>query len=272
VTGETTAQDVAVRASQLTKRFGSFTAVSRLDLTIRYGEIFGLLGPNGAGKSTTIKMLITLLAPTSGTAVIAGFDVADSSMDVRRRIGYVPQMLSADGGLTGRENLTLSARLYGMPRHERSENIRHALKFMGLEAHADKLVKAYSGGMIRRLEIAQALLHHPAVLVLDEPTIGLDPVARHAVWERLKVLRRDLGLTVLITTHDMEEADELCDELVILHHGKKIVAGKPADLKAAIGPDATLDDVFTSSCGVIIQESGDFRNVNQTRRTARRLG
>jgi ABC-2 type transport system ATP-binding protein len=270
--GPAAAAYLAVHTSKLTKRFGSYAAVSHLDLQIAYGRIFGLLGPNGAGKSTTIKMLITLLPPTSGTAAVAGFGVADSPLEVRRRIGYVSQMLSADGALTGYENLLLSSRLYGMPRREREGAIKKALKFIDLDEQASKLVKAYSGGMIRRLEIAQALLHRPAVLILDEPTIGLDPMARHAVWERLKALNKEMGMTILITTHDMEEADELCDELVILHRGKKVVSGRPEELKAALGADATLDDVFSRACGAVIQESGDFRSVNQTRRTARRLG
>jgi ABC-2 type transport system ATP-binding protein len=246
--------------------------VDRLDLEILPGEIIGLLGPNGAGKSTTIKMLTTLVEPTSGSAFVAGFDVARDSMGVRRRIGYVPQMLSADGALTGRENLNLSARLYGIPATQRREQIGRAFEFMGLESFADKLVKEYSGGMIRRLEIAQALLHRPAVLFLDEPTSGLDPMARAALWERLTGLRRELGLTVLITTHDMEEADVLCDRLGLMHHGKMMVVGAPADLKARVGPKAELDEVFAHFCGGTIQDGGNYRDVKQSRRTARRLG
>jgi ABC-2 type transport system ATP-binding protein len=181
-------------------------------------------------------------------------------------------MLSADGALTGRENLALSAKLYRMLKSERSARIDEALKFMGLEESAKRLVKAYSGGMIRRLELAQAMLHHPAVLFLDEPTIGLDPVAKRIVWERLLDLRQDYNMTVLITTHDMEEADQLCDELAILHEGRIATIGKPADLKTAISPTATLDDVFAHCCGVLITEGGNYRDVRRTRSTATRLG
>jgi ABC-2 type transport system ATP-binding protein len=262
----------AVRTSRLTKRFAALAAVDGLDLEIARGEIFGLLGPNGAGKSTTIKMLTTLTEPTSGTGAVAGFDVAASPVEVRRSIGYVPQMLSADGALTGRENLDLSGRLYGMRGTARDEQVLAALQFMDLEAVADTLVRAYSGGMIRRLEIAQALLHRPAVLFLDEPTIGLDPLARAAVWERLKQLRRERGITILITTHDMEEADELCDRLGLMHRGKMTVCGAPAELKAQVGPDAQLDDVFARFCGGSIHGGGDYGDVSRTRRTARRLG
>ncbi len=256
----------------LLRKFGQQTAVDRLNLKIRYGQIFGLLGPNGAGKSTTIKMLTTILGPTSGAAIIAGFDVVAESAQVRRRIGYVPQMLSADGALTGRENLVLSAKLYRMPRAERATRIDEALVFMGLENYAKNLVKTYSGGMIRRLELAQAMLHHPTVLFLDEPTIGLDPMAKRIVWDRLLDLRRDYNMTVLITTHDMEEADQLCDELAILHEGKVAIVGQPNDLKTAISPTATLDDVFVHCCGVQITEGGNYRDIRRTRSTVTRLG
>jgi len=248
------------------------TAVDALNLHIRQGIIFGLLGPNGAGKSTTIKMLTTLLDPTSGTACVAGHDIVKSAAAVRRSIGYVPQLVSADGALTGYENLNLSARLYGISRAERKERIAEALQFMGLADSAHRLVKTYSGGMIRRLEVAQAMLHRPAVLFLDEPTVGLDPVARQTVRDRLLELRRDFDMTVLISTHAMDEADELCDELAILHLGKVAAVGKPAELKAAVAPDATLDDVFAHFAGATIQEEGNYRDIRQTRSTARRLG
>lgn len=256
----------------LTRKFGQLTAVDRINLSVGHGQIFGLLGPNGAGKSTTIKMLTTLLDPTSGTAKVAGFDVVTEPAQVRRRIGYVPQMLSADGALTGRENLVLSAKLHRMPRSERAARIDEALKFMGLEDSANRIVKTYSGGMIRRLELAQAMLHHPTVLFLDEPTIGLDPVAKRIVWDRLRDLRQDYNMTVLITTHDMEEADQLCDELAILHEGKVAIVGRPNDLKTAISPAATLDDVFAHFSGGLITEGGTYRDVRRTRSTATRLG
>lgn len=262
----------AIKTHELTRRFGNLTAVDGIELRVPYGEIFGLLGANGAGKSTVIKMLTTLLSPTSGSAEVGGYDIIKSPAEVRRSIGYVSQLLSADGALTGYENLLLSARLYGLPGAERSTRITDALDFMGLADSARKLVKTYSGGMIRRLELAQAMLHHPAILFLDEPTIGLDPVARHTVWDRLRDLRRDFGITVLITTHDMEEAETLCDELAILHAGKISVVGKPAALRAGLGEDATLDDVFAHYAGGLIHESGSFSDIAQTRRTARRLG
>ncbi len=265
----------AIVTRDLTRRFGDVLAVDRLNLEIMRGETFGLLGPNGAGKSTTIKMLTTLLPPTSGTASVVGFDIVHDPAAVRRRIGYVPQLLSADGALTGRENLVLSSRIYGMPRRERGRRIDEALEFMGLADAGKRLVRTYSGGMIRRLELAQAMLHRPDVLFLDEPTIGLDPVARQSVWERLAGLRENFGTTVLITTHDMEEADALCARIAIMHRGRVAVTGTPADLKASVGHDATLNDVFARYSGSSMQEPHDgesFRDIGRTRRTARRLG
>jgi ABC-2 type transport system ATP-binding protein len=265
---------LAIETSGLTRRFGDLTALDHLDLQIPYGQIFGLLGPNGAGKSTTIKMLATLLEPTSGTARVAGFDILQAPAQVRRRIGYVPQLVSADGGLTGWENLDFSGRLYGIHGAERKNRIAEALQFVNLTESANKLVKTYSGGMIRRLEIAQAMLHRPAVLILDEPTVGLDPVARRSVWERLLDLRQTFGMTILISTHGMDEADELCDELAILHLGKIAAVGNPAKLKESVGPEATLDDVFARYSGVSIQEGGGttYRDIRQARRSASRLG
>lgn len=267
-----TAEAPAVETRELTRRFGDFTAVDHINLQISYGQIFGLLGPNGAGKSTTVKMLTTLSEPSSGSARVGSYDVQKSAPEVRRIIGYVPQMLSADGGLTGRENLMLSAKLYGMERKSRDGRIAEALEFMGLTDAGNKLVKTYSGGMIRRLELAQAMLHQPAVLFLDEPTIGLDPVARHTVWERLRDLRREYRMTILITTHDMDEADVLCDVLALMHHGKIAVAGDPERLKAELGEGATLDDVFVHYSGASIEEGGNYHDIRQTRRTASRLG
>ena len=262
----------AIKASELTRQFGHLTAVDHVELRVPYREIFGLLGANGAGKSTVIKMLTTLLPPTSGSAEVGGFDIIEFPGEVRRCIGYVSQLLSADGALTGYENLRLSAKLYGLPKAERGERITDALDFMGLTDSARKLVKTYSGGMIRRLELAQAMLHRPAILFLDEPTIGLDPVARHTVWDRLLDLRRDYGMTVLITTHDMEEAETLCDKLAILHRGRVSVVGRPAELRSGLGAGATMNDVFAHYAGGLIHESGTFSEVAQTRRTARRLG
>lgn len=270
--GDRDAGEAAVRTIGLTRLFGSLAAVDHVDLVIPYGEIFGLLGANGAGKSTLIKMLTTLLPPTSGHAQVGGFDIVGAPALVRGRIGYVPQLLSADGALTGYENLLLSAKLYGLPREERHDRIEEALDFMGLADSAKRLAKTYSGGMIRRLELAQAMLHRPAILFLDEPTIGLDPVARHVVWERLRELRSGYGMTVLITTHDMEEAETLCGELAIMHGGRIAVIGKPLELRAGLGPTASLNDVFAHYAGGGISDGGDFSGAVRTRRTARRLG
>ena len=262
----------AVETHDLVRHFGEVRAVSHLNLRVQKGIIYGMLGPNGAGKSTTIKMLTTLLDPTAGTARVAGYDIVRQSADVRRSIGYVPQLVSADGGLTGYENLLLSSQLYGIPRSERKRRIEDALEFMDLGDAARRLVKTYSGGMIRRLELAQAMLHRPAVCFLDEPTVGLDPMARQTLRDRLLELRHDYEMTILISTHAMDEADELCDELAILHLGKVAAVGSPAELKAAVAPDATLEDVFVHFAGATMQEEGNYRDIRQARSTARRLG
>ena len=246
------AQQPAVATKALTRRFDGLVAVDRLDLEIESGIIFGLLGPNGAGKSTIVKMLTTLLPPSSGTAIVAGHDIVREAAQVRRNIGYVPQLVSADADLTAYENLLLSAKLYDVPRTERDDRIADALSFMGLTDAARALVRTYSGGMVRRLEVAQALLHRPAVLFLDEPTTGLDPMARHAVWERLRESRTRFAMTVLITTHDMEEAEQLCNRLAIMHGGHLAAIGTAAELKRGIGPEATLDDVFAHFAGGVI--------------------
>jgi ABC-2 type transport system ATP-binding protein len=259
----------------LTRRFGELTAVDNLTVSVASGEVFGLLGPNGAGKTTAIKMLTTLLRPTSGEASVAGFDIARQASDVRRIIGYVPQLISADGMLTGYENLMVFARLYDVPRAERKSRVLEGLSFMGLDDAANKLVRTYSGGMIRRLEIVQSILHRPKVLFLDEPTVGLDPLARKALWEHISELRSERGTTIFLTTHFMEEADHLCNRVAIMHHGKLVALGAPAELKASIGGDGTtLEDVFIHFTGNMLEpESGvDYRETRRTRRTAERLG
>ena len=260
-----------ISTAKLSRRFDGLTAVDNLTFSVSAGTIFGLLGPNGAGKSTLIKMLTTLLPPSSGTATVAGFDILSQPRDVRRHIGYVSQMLSADGELTGYENLLISARLYGLSRSDRAERISQALEFMQLQDARHRLVKQYSGGMIRRLEIAQSMLHRPPVLFLDEPTVGLDPAAKHSVWQRILDLKQELGTSVLMTTHDMEEADHLCDTIAFMHQGKLLTTGSPAELKTALGPGANLDDVFIHYAGTTIVEGGILRDVAQTRHTARRL-
>jgi ABC-2 type transport system ATP-binding protein len=267
-----TGGDVVVTTIGLTRRFGDFAAVDHVDLEIRHGEVFGLLGRNGAGKTTMIKMLITLLAPSEGTATIAGFDLLTQASRVRRVIGYVPQMISADPSLTAWENLSVFARPYHVPRSQRRARTEEALAFMGLEPAAHQLVRDFSGGMVRRLEIAQSMLHQPAVLFLDEPTVGLDPAARHAVLDELRRVIAARGTTLVLTTHDMQEADELCDQVAIMHHGRIVVEGTPTELKATIGPDATLDDVFIAYGGEAEESEGGFREAARTRRAIGRLG
>lgn len=265
--------ETMVEVSSLLKRFGEQAAVDHVTFTIQKGEVFGLLGPNGAGKSTIIKMLTTLLPPTSGHASVVGYDVTAQPMLVRQRIGYVPQALSADGTLTGQENLMVFAALYDLPRSTRADRVREALSFMGLQDAAHKLVRMYSGGMIRRLEVAQAMLHHPQLLFLDEPTVGLDPVARNAVWEHLSQLRSETGMTIFLTTHYMDEADNLCDRIAIMNLGKIVALGNPAELKASTGnPASTLDEVFAHYTGNTLESGGTYRDTARTRRTARRLG
>jgi ABC-2 type transport system ATP-binding protein len=263
----------AVRCRGLRKRFGDNIAVDGIDLDVACGEIVGLLGPNGAGKTTAIRMLTTLTPPDEGSLEVFGRDVRRHPIATRRAIGYVPQQLSADAALTGRENVSLFARLFDVPRKERRARVDEALESMGLADAAGRLAGTYSGGMIRRLELAQALINRPRLLVLDEPTIGLDPTGRESVWERVDALRQSGGMTVLITTHYMEEADSTCDRVALMHRGRIRAVGSPAELKAALGRGATLDAVFRHFTGDVLESAGgDLRDVRSTRRTARRLG
>ncbi|SBT42983.1 ABC-2 type transport system ATP-binding protein [Micromonospora narathiwatensis] len=267
------APEDVVAISGLTRRFGQATVVDHVDLVVPRGVAFGLLGPNGAGKTTMIKMLITLLAPSDGTATIAGCDIRTQPARVRRLVGYVPQLLSADGSLTAEENLLVFARLYHLPRSQRRARIDEALASVGLEGSARELVRNFSGGMVRRLEIVQSMLHRPPVLFLDEPTIGLDPAARRDVWEELRGVTAREDTTLFITTHDMEEAEQLCDQVAIMSQGRLVAHGSPDELKAQVGPDASLDDVFIAmSGGADSAAKGGFRDVARGRRTARRLG
>lgn len=267
-----TAASAAVACEDLQVSFGSVRAVDGISFAVQPNEVFGLLGPNGAGKTTTIRVLTTLLPPHQGTATVFGLDVRRYQMQVRRLLGYVPQQLSADAGLTGWENVWLFARLYDVPRAQRRQRILEVVQAMGLEDAMRRLVATYSGGMVRRLELAQALVNRPRLLVLDEPTIGLDPVARAGVWERVRALRRETGMTVLMTTHYMEEADSLCDRVALVHRGRLRALGTPAELKASLHPDATLDDVFRHYTGDDLAEQGSFRDVRAVRRATRRLG
>jgi ABC-2 type transport system ATP-binding protein len=264
--------NTSIQTSDLTKNFGEVLAVKALNMAVQTGTVFGLLGPNGAGKTTTIRMLTTLLPITSGEASVAGFDVGREAEQVRQSIGYVPQLLSTDGTLTGYENLLVSARLYHLPRGERRDRIHSALEDFGLVDARDRLVRTYSGGMIRRLEMAAAMLHQPRVLFLDEPTLGLDPIARETVWDHLRELQESSNTTVLLTTHYMEEADELCDRIAVMHRGVIAGEGTPAELKAQIGPDATLGDVFSRLAGDSLETGGGYGEVARARRTARRVG
>jgi len=271
--GEVWSIPTILETHALTRRFGDLTAVDRLELAISAGEVFGLLGPNGAGKTTVIKMLTTLLPPTSGRATVAGFDVQHQAARVRAAIGYVPQLVSVDGTLTAYENLLIFAKLYGVPRLERRGRIAASLEFVGLTDAAHRMVRGYSGGMMRRLEIALAMLHRPRVLFLDEPTVGLDPLARQAVWEHVRSLVQEFGMTIFLTTHFMEEADHLCHRVAIMDLGRVAALGSPEDLKAAIGrTDATLDDVFAHYTGDQLDNGGNFREISRTRRSIARLG
>ncbi len=221
----TIAEPPVLEAVGLTRKFDDLVAVDHVTLAVQAGEVFGLVGLNGAGKSTLIKMLITILAPTEGSATVCGFDIAKQPVNVRRSIGYVPQMVSADGDLTARENLTVYARLYDVPKKERADRVIQALEFMNLDDVADKLVREFSGGMVRRLEIAQSMLHRPRLLFLDEPTVGLDPVARSSVWRHILNLRDEFNTTIFLTTHLLDEVEGLCDRLGIMSLGKLAALG-----------------------------------------------
>jgi len=267
------ADRVPVEVQNLSKAFGQVLAVQDLSFTVAGGVIAGFLGPNGAGKTTTLRMITTLLPTAAGHITVFGVDVARRRMAVRRLIGYVPQQLSADGALTGRENVALFARLFDVPRAHRAQQVRSALELVGLDGDADRTAKTYSGGMIRRLELAQALVSSPRLLILDEPTIGLDPVARSSVWERISEIRAATGMTVLVTTHYMDEAEQYCDRVALMHAGRIRALGTPAELEADLGPESTLDDVFRAATGDRLEgDEGGIRSVRATRRTARRLG
>jgi len=262
----------AIEILNLSRYYGAVKAVDGISLTIPRGEIFGLLGPNGAGKSTTVKMLTTLLPPTSGTALVLGCDIVKDPSGIREKIGYVPQLLSADGDLTGYENLLISAKYYGLDSGRRKARIREVLAFMGLTEFADQLASTYSGGMIRRLEIGAALLHEPEVLFLDEPTVGLDPSARKSLWENIEELQSRYGTTILLTTHDMDEADRLCDRVAFMYQGRIVCIGAPEKLKADIGgKPGTLGDVFIYYTGTSVKQGDDLDHVRQVRRTISRL-
>ncbi|MGE0215517.1 ATP-binding cassette domain-containing protein [Mycolicibacterium sp.] len=269
----------AIDCRHLTHRYGKFTAVDDLSLRVECGETVGLLGPNGAGKTTVVRVLTTLTPVQHGEVAIFGLDSRRHTMDIRHNIGYVPQQLSIEAALTGRQNVDLFARLYDVPRAERRTRVTEALAAMQLLDVADTPAGTYSGGMVRRLELAQALVNRPSLLILDEPTVGLDPIARESVWTQVRTMQAEFGMTVLLTTHYMEEADVLCDRVALMHHGRLQVVGSPADLKRQIstdgGQDATLEDVFRHYAGSDLAEDSSrqgFRAARSSRRTARRVG
>ena len=234
---------VAIDVRSLTKRFDGFTAVDSISFEVEEGEVFGLLGPNGAGKTTTINMLSTILKPNSGSAKVAGYDIVKERDNVRRSIGIVFQEPSLDNKLTGRENLEFHAMMYGMSKEERKKRIGEVLELVDLSDKADVLVENYSGGMKRRLEIARGLIHKPKVLFLDEPTLGLDAQTRRHIWNYIKKLSKEGSITIILTTHYMEEADYLCDRVAIIDHGKIITMDTPKNLKDKLGGDVITFEV-----------------------------
>jgi ABC-2 type transport system ATP-binding protein len=236
----------AIDVRNIVKKFGDFTAVNGISFVVDEGEIFGLLGPNGAGKSTLIRMLTTLLPPASGTAVINGFDVLTHADGVRRSIGVIPQAMTSDLELSVEENLLFYAKLYGVPREKRARLMNELLDAVELTDWRDKQVKNLSGGMRRRVEIARGLVHEPRIFFLDEPTTGLDPVSRVAVWEMLQRIKKQRDLTVLVTTHYMDEADKLCDRIAIVDHGELKALDSPMTLKASIPSKNVLEASFST--------------------------
>ncbi|MEU9348703.1 ATP-binding cassette domain-containing protein [Streptomyces sp. NPDC048278] len=279
MTPDTTPDSTAVACTGLSYSFGETRAVDGLDLSVGEGEVFGLLGPNGAGKTTAIRCITTLLPVPAGMVRVFGHDTGRERMAVRRLLGYVPQQLSADSGLTGRENVELFARVFDVPRRERAPRVAEALEAVDLTDAADRLAGTYSGGMVRRLELAQALVSAPRLLILDEPTIGLDPIARTSVWDQINSVRAATGMTVLVTTHYMDEADQHCDRIGLMHRGRIRALGTPTELRRGLaerqGSDAlpTLEDVFRDVAGSgLDDQSGGFRDVRSTRRTANRVG
>ncbi|HKD91578.1 MAG TPA: ATP-binding cassette domain-containing protein [Terriglobales bacterium] len=236
---------LAIEVRNITKRYGDFTAVDDISFGVHEGEIFGLLGPNGAGKSTLIRMMTTLLAITGGVAHIAGHDVAREPDAARRAIGVIPQALTSDLDLTVEENMSIYAKLYGVPAKQRKESIDELLELVDLTKWRTAQTKTLSGGMRRRLEIARGLVHRPSIFFLDEPTTGLDPVSRVAVWEMLMKIKETRKLTVLITTHYMDEADRLCDRIAIVDHGKLVALDTPRALKASVPGENVVEVQFT---------------------------
>ncbi len=270
---------MAVDARHLSFRYGQFTAVDDVTLQVRPGETMGLLGPNGAGKTTLVRMLTTLTPIQQGQLHIFGLDSRRQTTDIRSNIGYVPQQLSVEPALTGRQNVMWFARLYGVARAERSDRVERALAAMELLDVADRTAGTYSGGMVRRLEVAQALVNRPSLLVLDEPTVGLDPIARDGVWNQVRSMQAQFGMTVLLTTHYMEEADALCDRVALMHRGVLRAVGTPAELKSKVSPAASLEDVFRHYASSDLHgdpsappEQAEFRRIRSSRKVASHAG
>lgn len=242
----------AIEARALARRFGEKDAVAGVDLTVAAGEIYGFLGPNGAGKSTTVRMLTTLLRPTGGTARVAGHDVADEAEAVRLRIGVALQSAALDPKQTGRELLDLQGRLYGLSKRDRTARMNELLDLVGIGAAIDQRIGTYSGGMKRRLDLAAALVHQPEVLFLDEPTTGLDPTSRIAVWEEVRRLNQEVGMTIFLTTQYLEEADTLADRVGIIARGLLVAEDTPDALKRSIGSDVIVARVAPSSADDVV--------------------
>jgi len=251
----------AIVVDRITKKYGEFTAVDEVSFAVKQGEIFGLLGPNGAGKSTLIRMMTTLLPITQGRAIINGFDVEKDPDDARQCIGVIPQAMTSDIDLTVEENLSIYAKLYGVPTDEREHNISELLETVDLTKWRDAQTKTLSGGMRRRLEIARGLVHNPRIFFLDEPTTGLDPVSRVAVWEMLTTIKNKHGLTMLITTHYMDEADRLCDRIAIVDHGRLVALDSPIALKATVPGSNVIEAQFSHPPGDWIEELQKLEDV-----------
>lgn len=248
----------AIKVDKLTRKFNGLAAVDRISFRVQEGELFGLLGPNGAGKTTTINMLSTLLKPTSGCGEVAGFDISRNRDEVRRSIGVVFQEPALDTKLTGRENLEFHAMMYGLGREERKQRITEVLNLVELSDKRNALVETYSGGMKRRLEIARGLIHRPKVLFLDEPTLGLDAQTRRHIWEYIRDLNREKGVTIILTTHYMEEADYLCKRVAIIDYGKFVAMDSPEKLKDILGGDVVSIEIEGDSDGL----ANNFKNLD----------
>ena len=259
-----------IKVENLFKYFGQTKAIDDISFEVKEGELFGLLGPNGAGKTTTVRILSTLIPPTKGHVEINGYELSKNAALIRNFIGYVPQALSSDGTLTGYENLLIFAKLVGLNKKEREERINELVNLMELGDFSKRLVREYSGGMVRKLEIAQSLLHNPKILLLDEPTVGLDPISRRSVWNVLTTLQGQYDTTILLTTHYMEEAEALCDRIAIMDHGKIVKTGSPKEIMAQTSTE-NLEDAFIALTGHNVEEGGNFNELRRERKTARRL-